>query len=343
MHWWCKTNKRRVLKRGESNSFEAFSKLPWIVIHSHSPQSWCQHAISTCICRMLVNGLVSARWRREVERAKGRKVVVMKVTRPKIFASSESACSVCRDLFHGCFAEGSVEDKIDACYQAIMKVDVPQVRPSGSVDEDGWRWNEVEKLFWRVCHLGTLGDFVAGQARHVARTTPTRHCGLARCGGSARWICVSFLSQTNYIKKYMYIVDCLNTLIWFCIISQVYVDLVEDRSCANSYLVSLKALAGNIQCFQCQELVYYFHKTEPKGDGAILIFLPGDILRRGPSMFVRSYVVGFVRGQVGVTSPRPTSVYTSQASRCSCRSESGMKRTKMKHEWSKCLSNCFLN
>ena len=77
----------------------------------------------------------------------------------------------------------------------------------------------------------------------------------------------------------MYIVECLSTLIWFRIISQVYVDLVEDRSRANSYFVSLKDLAGNIQCFQCQELVYYFHKTEPKGDGAILIFLPGDILR----------------------------------------------------------------
>lgn len=86
----------------------------------------------------------------------------------------------------------------------------------------------------------------------------------------------------------MYLVDCLNTLIWFCMISQVYVDLVEDRSCTNSYLVSLKALAGNIWCFQCQELVYYFHKTEPKGDGAILIFLPGDILCGAPCFFVCS-------------------------------------------------------
>lgn len=65
------------------------------------------------------------------------------------------------------------------------------------------KWNEVEVenildeqfATWELL----LGDFVAGQARHVARTTPTRHCELARCGGSARWTCVSFLSQTNYI------------------------------------------------------------------------------------------------------------------------------------------------
>ena len=44
-----------------------------------------------------------------------------------------------------------------------------------------------------------LDDFVAGQARLVAGTTPTRHCELARCGGSARCICVLFLSQTNHI------------------------------------------------------------------------------------------------------------------------------------------------
>lgn len=80
-----------------------------------------------------MNGLVSARWRREVERAKGRKVVVMKVTRPKIFATSEWCVLFAEIGSKGVFqAEGSVEDKIDACYQAIMKVDVPQVRPSGS-------------------------------------------------------------------------------------------------------------------------------------------------------------------------------------------------------------------
>lgn len=234
---------------------------------------------------MLVNGLVSARWRREVERAKGRKVVVMKVTRPKIFASSEAACSVCRDLFQACFPTWRF------CGGQDWRM-LPSNHEGGRASSKAkWKWMKMDEVFFflgRVCNLGTLGDFVAGQARHVARTTPTRHCELARCGGSARFICVSFLFQTNFTKKYMYLVDCLNTLIWFCIISQVYVDLVEDRSCANSYFVSLKAHAGNIQCFQCQELVYYFHKTEPKGDGAILIFLPGDILRGAPCFFVCS-------------------------------------------------------
>ena len=204
MHWWCKTNKRRVLKRGESNSFEAFSKLPWIVIHSHSPQSWCQHAISTCICRMLVNGLVSARWRREVERAKGRKVVVMKVTRPKIFASSESACSVCRDLFHGCFAEGSVEDEIDACYQAIMKVDVPQVRLSGS----GWRWMKMERSGKIVLKSLPFGNFGRLRGRpSAARCKDYSDKTLRAC---ALWrecevdLCVIFVPNKLHQKIHVY-------------------------------------------------------------------------------------------------------------------------------------------
>ncbi|CAK9026608.1 unnamed protein product [Durusdinium trenchii] len=93
--------------------------------------------------------------------------------------------------------EGSVEDKVEAVYQAILKVDIPQVRPSNV------RCSDYSDKALRACALW-------------------REC-------------------------------------------EVYVDLVED-------------------------LVHYFHKTEPKGDGAILIFLPGwgDITKT----YIRLYQSG---------------------------------------------------
>ncbi|CAJ1424341.1 unnamed protein product, partial [Effrenium voratum] len=78
--------------------------------------------------------------------------------------------------------EGVTEDKIDAVYQAIQKVDTPQVRPGKDRADDYSEKTLKACALWREC--------------------------------------------------------------------EVYIDLVE-------------------------ELVYYFHKSEPKGDGAILIFLPG--------------------------------------------------------------------
>lgn len=102
---------------------------------------------------MLVNGLVSARWRREVERAKGRKVVVMKVTRPKIFASSESACSVCRDLFHGCFRSWRF------CGGQDWRM-LPSNHEGGrSTSKAKWKWMKMDEVFfffWKSLPFGNL-------------------------------------------------------------------------------------------------------------------------------------------------------------------------------------------
>eukprot|EP00913_Durusdinium_trenchii_P016785 g15775.t1 len=122
-----------------------------------------------------------------------------------------TACGVARNPVGDEMAPalgGSVEDKVEAVYQAILKVDIPQVRPSNV------RCSDYSDKALRACALW-------------------REC-------------------------------------------EVYVDLVEE-TCTFLFL-------------SFSDLVHYFHKTEPKGDGAILIFLPGwgDITKT----YIRLYQSG---------------------------------------------------